>query len=231
MSKSRLCHFNKFGFCKYGKQCFRYHEAKVCENVSCKVLECSLRHPQKCRFYSEYSYCKFGSYCKFSHKKEVTSRGIKLIEKEVDEVKKQLKEKDIEIKKIEDEIRTIEKKKEADLKIIILKNEALEKELKDVRQENKIIKENISFLRDEFETIKIKFMGNNQDKQKEQIEEIEEEDEPAEHSPVAESGNEKDLSTICDKCEFVAKSEGGLKTHKTVKHNTVSLRGYRKVTQ
>ena len=115
--------------------------------------------------------------------------------------------------------------------MIILKNEALEKELKDVRKENKIIKENISILRDEFETFKFKLIGNNQDKQKEQIEEIEGEGEPEEHCPAAESGNGKDLSTTWDKCEFVAKSEGGLKTHKTVKHNTVSLRGYRKVTR
>ena len=225
MSKSSICYFNKFGFCKFGKQCFRYHEMKVCENVSCEVVECSLRHPKKCRFYSEYSYCKFGSYCKFSHEKEVTSRDIKLIEKDVYEVKNQLKEKEIEIKKIDVEIRNIEEKKEADLKMIILKNETLEKELKDVRKENKIIKENISILRDEFETFKFKLIGNNQDKQKEQIEEIEGEDEPEEHCPAAESGNGKDLSTTWDK------SEGGLKNHKTVKHNTVSLRGYRKVTR
>ena len=65
------------------------------------------------------------------------SKSIALLEKEVAEVKKQLKEKEIEIKKIDDVIRNIEKKKEADLNIIILKNEALENELKDVRRENK----------------------------------------------------------------------------------------------
>ena len=68
-------------------------------------------------------------------------------------------------------------------------------------------------------------MENNQDKEKVHIEEIEGEAEPAE------SENEKDLTITCNKCEFFAKSEGGLKTHKTVKHKTVSLRGYTKVTR
>ena len=48
----------------------------------------------------------------------------------------------------------------------------------------------------------------------------------------ADSEKDKDLTLTCEKCEFVAKSEGGLKTHKTVKHNkTVSLRAYTKVTK
>ena len=52
------------------------------------------------------------------------------------------------------------------------------------------------------------------------------------HSFNADSEKDKDLALTCEKCEFVAKSEGGLKTHKTEKHNkTVSLRAYTKVTR
>ena len=40
------------------------------------------------------------------------------------------------------------------------------------------------------------------------------------------SENGKDNN--CEKCDFVGKTEGGLKTHMTTKHKTVSLRGYRK---
>ena len=34
----------------------------------------------------------------------------------------------------------------------------------------------------------------------------------------------------CERCDFIGKPEGGLKTHITTKHKTVSLRGYRKIT-
>ena len=39
----------------------------------------------------------------------------------------------------------------------------------------------------------------------------------------SESGN----MNKCEKCDFVGKTEGGLKTHITTKHKTVSLRGYK----
>ena len=42
----------------------------------------------------------------------------------------------------------------------------------------------------------------------------------------SESGN----MNKCEKCDFIGKTEGGLKTHMTTKHKTVSLRGYKKVT-
>ena len=36
----------------------------------------------------------------------------------------------------------------------------------------------------------------------------------------------KEHSIICGKCEFVAKSEAGLKTHMTVKHKTPLFKAY-----
>ena len=42
--------------------------------------------------------------------------------------------------------------------------------------------------------------------------------------------SENGILNQCEKCDFVGKTEGGLKTHVTAKHKTVSLRGYRRVT-
>ena len=59
----------------------------------------------------------------------------------------------------------------------------------------------------------------------------------AEHAVVNE--DELTLETVasvketlhsCEKCEFIGKTEGGLKTHMTVKHKKVSLRGYTRIT-
>ena len=42
--------------------------------------------------------------------------------------------------------------------------------------------------------------------------------------------SEKRTKHNCEKCDFIGKTEGGLKTHITTKHKTVSLRGYKKIT-
>ena len=153
-------------------------------------------------------------------------KSIELIEKELDEVKKHLNEKEIEIKNIDDKIRQAEMKIEADIRKIQRKHEVIEKDLRDVKKENESMKENISVLRNKIEYLKVKLIKNTQDMNNDPNEVIEEE------SVNADSEKDKDLAFTCDKCEFVAKSEGGLKTHKTVKHNkTVSLRAYTKVTR
>ena len=41
---------------------------------------------------------------------------------------------------------------------------------------------------------------------------------------------EKRRTHKCEKCDFIGKTEGGLKTHMTTKHKTISLKGYRKIT-
>ena len=88
------------------------------------------------------------------------------------------------------------------------------------------MKENIFLLRNKIETLKLKQIENTQVMNNEPNKVIEED------LVNADSEKDKDLALTCEKCEFVAKSEGGLKTHKTVKHNkTVSLRAYTKVTR
>ena len=42
-------------------------------------------------------------------------------------------------------------------------------------------------------------------------------------------GLDKETLHKCERCDFIGKTEGGLKTHMTTKHKTVSLKGYRKI--
>ena len=125
ISRSRsmsVCHFNKFGFCKFGKHCFRQHQDKLCENVRCKVLDCSLRHPRKCRFFQNFHYCKFGNYCKFQHKENNVEKDIEAIEKQLKDVKEELQKREKEIKLLDENILEIKNKLSGEIKTIREKN-------------------------------------------------------------------------------------------------------------
>ena len=58
---------NKFGFCKFQETCRFKHVKEICQEKSCEIETCSQIHPKECRYYKEYTRCKFGSYCFFRH--------------------------------------------------------------------------------------------------------------------------------------------------------------------
>ena len=66
MPTQNVCSWNKFGFCKHREFCRKYHEKKLCETQACDILNCLLRHPKKCKFYTEYKRCKFDP-CAYKH--------------------------------------------------------------------------------------------------------------------------------------------------------------------
>ncbi len=69
-SKVRLqtCSYHKYGHCRQGLECDKYHSKKVCKDLNCDVKSCHDRHPRPCTFYS-LGVCKFSNNCSFSHKK------------------------------------------------------------------------------------------------------------------------------------------------------------------
>ena len=68
--KDRICVYEKFGFCRNGASCKFTHPTLVCDDEKCIIKDCSKRHPQACRFFTNYSHCKFGDSCKFLHKRK-----------------------------------------------------------------------------------------------------------------------------------------------------------------
>ena len=68
--RERICVYEKFGFCRNGAGCKFTHPTLVCDDEKCDIKECSKRHPQACRFFTNYSHCKFGDSCKFLHKRK-----------------------------------------------------------------------------------------------------------------------------------------------------------------
>ena len=46
MSADTFCKYFKFGYCKFGLTCHKQHEENICENASCYIEKCRLRHPR-----------------------------------------------------------------------------------------------------------------------------------------------------------------------------------------
>ena len=150
-------------------------------------------------------------------------KSIELIEKELNELKKQIKEKDNEIKMLNEEIMILKEKTRAEMLIMIEdKNKGIAKEMKELKEENRIIKSRFDDMEKNMEALKVELKGKQASGQAPDVV-IEEETEV--------SDTVKEHSIICGKCEFVAKSESGLKTHMTVKHKTPLFKAYSKISR
>ena len=66
MAAPNVCTYNKYGYCKYKEICRKQHVNEKCENSSCDIQTCNLRHPITCKFFRKYNYCKFNP-CAFLH--------------------------------------------------------------------------------------------------------------------------------------------------------------------
>ena len=119
---------------------------------------------------------------------------------------------------MKDKIVAVEKKFESEIYNINHKNDVINKELKEIKIENQEIKSKFHLMEKEIEAFKEII-----DKRQAEINVLGEENETV--------GSKTKSSISCEKCEFIAKSEAGLKTHDTVKHKTSLMRAYTKVSR
>ena len=75
MAAQNVCSFFKYGYCKHGEFCRRYHEKTICDKQTCDVFSCTFRHPVICKFYKEYKRCKFNP-CSYKHEDDDSSLEI-----------------------------------------------------------------------------------------------------------------------------------------------------------
>ena len=130
----------------------------MCENVHCKVVDCALRHPRKCKFCLDYHYCKFGDYCKFLQQ-ENEDKAIEAIENQLKDVKKELEEKEKAINELTENILQIEENNRNEIKMLWDKNEINEKDLQFLKAENENLKERLDVKESEFKALKKKLMN------------------------------------------------------------------------
>ena len=62
-----VCKYNKFGYCKFQNSCRKFHNNEICVDKTCLIEVCEKRHPKKCKYYTSYKNCKFGTFCKYFH--------------------------------------------------------------------------------------------------------------------------------------------------------------------
>ena len=84
-----VCHYDKFGFCKYKDDCKRTHFSEECENLSSSknMKTCFKRHPKSCkRFYS--GQCKFGKDRAYKHEEQKQNEEQSLMIEKVKQIEK-----------------------------------------------------------------------------------------------------------------------------------------------
>ena len=237
-----VCKRNKFGYCFFGDKCRNLHVNVICVVKNCDMIVCEKRHPRSCKFYRDYGRCKFVDFCKYNHNDPPQDKSAKQFEikmthieilvsekekeiskicQELSENKENLKElgeivakqekviKDL-IENLENEKRIKEKDKAVEIETIKLDVKEELKEIKDVQKECiKFVGGILECIDDmEFDELKLEF--ENRFPKDEDIVEIENSLESTFINPS--------MGFSCEKCEFIAKNKGGLKTHIKMKH-------------
>ena len=66
--EGEICKYDKFGYCKYKKDCKRTHFTEECEDLDNfkSIKNCMKRHPKCCKQHA-YGKCRFESDCSYKH--------------------------------------------------------------------------------------------------------------------------------------------------------------------
>ena len=198
-----LCRKNKYGYCRYGETCRYRHINVICVAKSCNVFKCEKRHPKICNFFTDFGQCKFTTYCAYKHEKKKdafeNSEKIKELEKKILSLEKSASKKDDTVER-----GNIEKKMEALEKSLDEKIVTFENKLKDFKN---IIEDKDLKITDLEKQLK--------DTQNKVTEFIKIEDKL--------KNGKKKKTFECDKCDFTAASDKGLRTHKARIHTISSI--------
>ena len=134
MAVETICNFFKYGYCKFKMSCKNKHVTLVCDDEKCNPQKCEKRHPRLCKYMSNYGSCKLGSICAYSHNRKNENNRL---EKKIDELIAMVNKKNDTIVKCENKIEDLmQKNKEKDA--------IIDKLIRDVKELDKIVKEQIS---------------------------------------------------------------------------------------
>ena len=193
--EDEICQFDKFGYCKYKKECRKRHFSEECQELSnCKSIKtCSKRHPKACTRHKS-GQCRFEK-CAYKHQEphlnqEQLQMAAKI--KQLDEVIHALTRKVLELEK---EIKDKKKKDTSRETFKGFGHDGKGIEVKDVTTDKNFKPKICSSPKEKEEASKVKVK---QDKMK-KIE-------------------RKEVFFTCDNCDFKSKKEEHLKKHKITKH-------------
>merc|ERR1712129_49420 len=104
MADQKLCTKNKFGYCKFNKNCYFRHVNERCLVNSCDVKNCESRHPKACWWYIQYGRCKF-TCCAYLHSQKEPNIDFRT---KIEELERKIEVKDKEIEIQMEKIKEIE---------------------------------------------------------------------------------------------------------------------------
>ena len=218
MATQNVCRYFKFGHCKFCDKCRFLHVKERCENPTCEIRSCSLRHPRKCKWQRDYGRCKYGEWCSFDHNNiSDNQKSINKILQRLEHMSKIILEKDNMINHLAEKIRKLEEHFDSNDEVDITEHENNETEL-NLTFQNPYLANRFPCEICDFEAksnsglqlhVKAKHKSN---------EIITEESSP--NSPEFETVNETnlDIQFNCDQCEFSFETVEQLQLHVTEKH-------------
>ena len=192
----------------------------------------------------DFNYCKFGCDCKFSHdilENRNNTKEIEEIRNKLEDLGIKIREKEAEIALKDAEIKSTEKLLNDRITILEDKFEKMSEKIEEFKNENESLRKTIQEIKlSKDKNIEIGSPGQDDD-----CEEVEEnidkkkdwsEDAIEDEETVFEvNGNKPNNENQCKICDFIGKTEAGLKIHMTAKHKEKEkvglFRMYRKVGQ
>ena len=127
MAAQNVCRYHKFGHCKFSETCRFLHFNERCENSTCEIRSCKLRHPRKCKWFRDYNRCKFGEWCSFDHvDTNANEDSIKEIFDKLEQLTKIILEKDEVINKLAEKIKKLEENYDNDDDEDVIENDVEE---------------------------------------------------------------------------------------------------------
>ena len=231
MASPILCLFNKFGYCKFGETCRKQHINKICDESSCEIYTCKQRHPKNCKYFKKYGRCKF-SPCAFKH--EVFMNHYERLDKDIKDLNDKIRAleeiimiKEKTINEITANVFEIERKQSetsrgTNMEAFDERVEAFEKKLIE-KIDDKLeafrntLFENIQESIDVYSKYMHEACTSIDDMVVELNDDIGNLTIESEDSPLLKTFDNP-FKFKCNICEFTAKSDRGLKTHKSRKH-------------
>ena len=207
-----LCSFNKFGYCKFDKDCRQRHVDVKCVHANCEESSCEKRHPKICFKLRDYGRCRFGGECKYDHSKP---KDIADLDDKMRETKKKLDSLENKVnnsdagnlaKEVDRKVEVFEKKLQHLVKVIEEKDSVivtLENRLMNL--ENQTNEQTKKFK--DFE-IGLKKTKKSNDYNREKLNKID-------------KTRQKEFN--CTECDFSSSSQQGLKIHQRKKHTNVEI--------
>ena len=110
-----ICKHHQGGFCKFGDTCKKHHINDIGANENCTSSSCQRRHLTVCRFFTIFSFCKFGEHCAYKHTISKAQGDIIDLKKQCETLTHSLKEMSQILHNLEKEIETLKHEKKVKL--------------------------------------------------------------------------------------------------------------------